>query len=65
MFDSFDDFTFPSTYERKEELWHAFRQAQVKAVNDLKCLHRAADGSVSCSTTSPNINRFLVPRVFA
>lgn len=63
MFDSFDDyFIFPSTYERKEELWNAFKQAQEKARNDLKCLHRAADGTVSVSSSSPNINRFLVRR---
>lgn len=59
MFDSFEDyFVFPSTYERKEALWCAFKQAQSEARNELKCLHRATDGSVSVSTSSPNVSQF-------
>lgn len=41
----FEGFSIPSTYERIEALCYTLKQAQIKAINELKCLHRDPESS--------------------
>jgi hypothetical protein len=48
----FEGLSLPSTYERIRELVIALRRGQIKAINDLKCLHWDKDGNICTNPSS-------------
>lgn len=59
----FEDFTIPSTYAKAESLYFVFRDVRIKAINELKMLHRDPESSeIHCDHPS-STGLYRLPQV--